>query len=222
MRGKRAHSIDRSGEYLHIFIFSSFRLASVVATSAWAAALAKFLSASAKSSSASPLYIDISRPHRAFYRNLIVPEVVSEISSRPVSVTAGYNLAPRFVMLFVGLPSLRGDALFGGPFSSWQVASSSTSLTSGEAAPDVNEPQPFALSGASPSLHARHEEQRFMFLLESFEWLHWWHGHDEARRVADSSVGILLREGKREGDWYGASQCGTQSNMFTPNPTLFI
>ena len=23
-----------------------------------------------------------------------------------------------------------------------------------------------------------------MFLLESFEWLHWWHGHDEVRRVA--------------------------------------
>ena len=37
-----------------------------------------------------------------------------------------------------------------------------------------------------------------MFLLKSFEWLHWWHGHDEARRVADRSVCILLREGKRE------------------------
>ena len=40
-----------------------------------------------------------------------------------------------------------------------------------------------------------------MFLLESLEWLHRWHGHDEARRLADSSVGILLREGEREGDW---------------------
>ena len=49
---------------------------------------------------------------------------------------------------------------------------------------------PFALSGASPSLHARHEEQRFLFLLESFEWLHRWHGHDEARRVADRRSGI--------------------------------
>jgi len=37
-----------------------------------------------------------------------------------------------------------------------------------------------------------------LFLLESFEWLHWLHGHSEARRVADSSVGILLREGERE------------------------
>ena len=49
---------------------------------------------------------------------------------------------------------------------------------------------PFALSVASPSLHARHEEQRFLFLLESFKWLHRWHGHDEARRVADRRSGI--------------------------------
>ena len=101
--------------------------------------------------------------------------------------------------LFLGLLSLRGDALFGGPFSSWQVASSPTSPASDKeaAAPDVDVPPPFALSGASPSLHARHEEQRFLFLFESFEWLHWWHGHDEARRVSDRSVGILLREASR-------------------------
>jgi len=73
-----------------------------------------------------------------------------------------------------------------------------TSPTSDAAAPDVDIPPPFALSGASPSLHARHKEQHFLFLLRSFEWLHWWHGHDEARRVADRSVGILLREGERE------------------------
>ncbi len=43
-----------------------------------------------------------------------------------------------------------------------------------------------------------------MLLLESFKWLHWWHGHDEeARRVADRSVGILLREGKREINRFG-------------------
>ena len=90
--------------------------------------------------------------------------------------------------------------MFGGPFSSWQVASSPTSPASDKeaAAPDVDVPPPFALSGASPSLHARHEEQRFLFLLESFEWLHRCHGHDEARRVAGRSVGILLREGERE------------------------
>ena len=28
--------------------------------------------------------------------------------------------------------------------------------------------------------------------------MHWWYGHVEARRVADCSSGILLREGKRE------------------------
>jgi len=90
-------------------------------------------------------------------------------------------------LLFIGIPSLRWDAFFGGPFSSWQVASSSTSPTSDAdaAAPDVDVPSPFALSGASPSLHARHEEQHFLFLfvLESLEWLHWWHGNDKARRV---------------------------------------
>ena len=80
-----------------------------------------------------------------------------------------------------------------GEFSSRQVASSSMSPTSDAAAPDVDVPPPFALSGASPSLHAQHEEHRFLFLLKSFEWLHWWHGPDEARRVADHSVGILLR-----------------------------
>jgi hypothetical protein len=78
----------------------------------------------------------------------------------------------------------------------WQVASSLTSPTL-DAAPDVDVPL-FALRGASPSLHAQHEEQRFLFLLESFEWLHWWHGHNKARRVADRSSGILLKEGKRE------------------------
>ena len=150
MHGKQPHSIDRSGEYLHIFIFASF---SAAATSAWAAALAKFLLASVK------LSIDIPRPRRAFYRNLVDPEVVSEISSSSISIPAGDNLAPHFVMLFVRLPSLRGDALFGGPLSSRQVASSSTSPTSDAAAPDVDvppprRPPPFAPSGASPSLHA--------------------------------------------------------------------
>jgi len=99
-------------------------------------------------------------------------------------------------LLFDGLPSLRGDALFGGPFSLWQVALSSMSQMSDAAAPNVDT-LPFALSGASPSLHARHEEQRFLFLLESFKWLHRLHGHDEARRVADRSSGILLREASR-------------------------
>jgi hypothetical protein len=98
-------------------------------------------------------------------------------------------------LLFYRLPPLQGDALFNGPFLSRQVVLSSTSPTSDAAAPDV---PPFALSGASPSLHAWHEEQRFLFLVESFEWLHWRHSHDKARRVSDCSSGILLREGETE------------------------
>ena len=80
----------------------------------------------------------------------------------------GHNTPPNpregdflFSPLFLGLLSLRGDALFGGPFSSWKVASSLTSPTSDAAAPDVDVlppfalvPPPFALSGASPFLHA--------------------------------------------------------------------
>jgi hypothetical protein len=58
------------------------------------------------------------------------------------------------LLLFVGLPSLRGDALFGGPFSSsWQVASSSTSPTLDEAAPDVDVPPPLhSVVQAHPSM----------------------------------------------------------------------
>ena len=73
----------------------------------------------------------------------------------------GHNTSPNpregtflFPPLFLGLLSLQGDALFGGPFLSWQVASSLMSPTSDAAAPDVDVPPPFALSGTSPFLHA--------------------------------------------------------------------
>jgi hypothetical protein len=125
-------------------------------------------------------------------------------------------------LLFVGLPPLQGDALFGGPFLSWQDALSSTSpmldavLTSptlDAAALDINVP-PFALSGASPSLHAQHEEQCFSFLMESFEWLHRRHSHNKARRVADCSVGISLREGETEmGDRDGQVAVVSDANL---------
>ena len=48
----------------------------------------------------------------------------------------------------------------------------------------------------------------FLFLLESFKWLHRWHGHDEARRVADRSVDFI--EGGREGDWTRRDGFGMQ------------
>ena len=77
---------------------------------------------------------------------------------------SGFNTMPPkplegdflFPPLFLGLLSLEGDTLFGGPFSSWQVVLSLTSPTSDadEAAPDIDVPPPFALSGASPFLHA--------------------------------------------------------------------
>ena len=65
------------------------------------------------------------------------------------------------------------------------------------AAPDVDVP-PFALNYASPSIHALHEEQCFLFLFELFECLHWWHSHDKTRRVVDCSIGISLRVGKKD------------------------
>ena len=52
-----------------------------------------------------------------------------------------------------------------------------------------------------------------MLLLESFEWLHRWHGHDEARRVADHSVGILLREGEREVGLIAAGSACTKEEI---------
>ena len=65
-----------------------------------------------------------------------------------------------------------------------------------------------------------------MFLLESFEWLHRWHGHVEARRVADRSVlGILLREGEREiGPVAAGSACKIEEKIiqFLFVETIFI
>ncbi len=65
-------------------------------------------------------------------------------------------------LLFVRLPPLQGNALLSGPFLLSQVASLLTSPTLDAAAPDVDTP-PFALRGASPSLHAQHKEQQFFF-----------------------------------------------------------
>ena len=110
--------------------------------------------------------------------------------------------------------------MFGRSFSSRQVALSSlTSPTSDAAAPNVNVPPPFALSGASPSLHARHKKQHFLFLLKSIECLHRWHSHDEVRRVADRSSGILLKEGERE---IGQVAAGSAWKFRGEDPTIPI
>ncbi len=74
--------------------------------------------------------------------------------------------------------------------------------------------------GGGPSM------QCFLFLLESFEWLHRWHGHVEAMRVADCSVlGILLREGEREiGPVAAGSACKIEEKIiqFLFVETIFI
>ncbi len=121
----------------------------------------------------------------------------SKCNTMPPNSLEGDFLLVSF-LLFVGLPALRGDALCGGPFLLWQVASLSTSPLLDTAAPEVDVLPPFALNGASPSLHAQHEEQCFLFLLKSFKWMHWRHGQGKARRVADCSSGISLREAEKE------------------------
>jgi len=125
----------------------------------------------------------------------------------------GHNTAPNPwegdfllvpLLIFITLPSLWGDGLFGRPFFSQQVAlSSPTSPRSDTAAPNINVPLPSALRGASPSLHAQHKEQCFLFLLESFEWLHRWQSHDEARRVADTVAAFYWGRvrGRLEKSW---------------------
>ena len=117
--------------------------------------------------------------------------------------------------LFVGLPPLGGDAFFGTLFLAWHDESSLMSPMSDAAAPNV---PPFTLSGASPSLHARHEEQHFLFLFESFEWMHQRHSHDEARRVADRSVGILLGGDWTSGEYHTIPLRGVYLNLHTRPP----
>ena len=89
---------------------------------------------------------------------LLIRSGVVDGHNTPPNPREGYFL---FSPLFLGLLSLRGDALFSGPFLSWQVASSLMSPTSDAAPPDVDVPPPFALvpppfalSGASSFLHA--------------------------------------------------------------------
>ncbi len=79
--------------------------------------------------------------------------------------------------LFFGLPTLRGDALFGASFS----------LEQEEVPPPPRASaivMPAALDGAIPSLHALHKMQRLLFFVESLVRLHRWHCHEAARAEA--------------------------------------
>ena len=60
-----------------------------------------------------------------------------------------------------------------------------------------------------------------MFLLESFEWLHRLHSHDEARRVADRSSGIwhFIEGGERE---IGQVAAGSAWKFRGEDPTIPI
>ncbi len=107
-------------------------------------------------------------------------------------------------LLFIGLPSLQGDGLFCGPFSSWQVASSCWVVVD---KPDVGRScsrrrrtaafctqwckyiPPCPTRGA-----AFFVPTRVIRMAASVAWPR----RGEEGMVADRSVGILLREGKRE------------------------
>jgi hypothetical protein len=91
-----------------------------------------------------------------------------------------------FPPLFFGLPTLRGDALFGALFS----------LEQKEAPPPPGASaivMPAALDGAIPSLQALHKEQR-LFFAESLVRSHCWHCHKAARADDNlSEIDILRR-----------------------------
>ncbi len=119
-----------------------------------------------------------------------------------------------FSSLFFGLPTLRGDALFGALFS----------LEQKEAPPP---PQalaivmPAALSGATPSLQALHEEQRLLFFTELLVRLHRWHCHEAVRAEDDLSVIDILRR-IRSGGSRSALAVSTEENVGRDNNTSSV
>ena len=110
-----------------------------------------------------------------------------------------------FTPLFFGLPTLRGDALFGASFS----------LEQEEAPPPPRASaivMPAALDGAIPSLHALHEEQRLLFFAESLVRSHRWHCHEAARAEDDLSELDILRR-IRSGGSRSAFAVSTEENL---------
>ena len=120
---------------------------------------------------------------------------------RPKSLEGDFLFSP----LFFGLPTLRGDALFGALFSLEQKEAPSPPGASGIV-------MPVALSGAFPPLHALHEKQRLLFFAELLVPSHRLHCHESARAEADLSVlDILWRI--RSGGSRSALAVSTEENL---------
>ncbi len=97
-----------------------------------------------------------------------------------------------FTPLFFGLPTFRGDALFGAIFS----------LEQNEAPPPPQATaivMPAALNGAISSFYPLNEEQRVLFFAEPLVRLHRWHCHEAARVEDDLSELDIMRRKKKWG-----------------------
>ena len=66
---------------------------------------------------------------------------------------------------------------------------------------------------AHPSIPDTRSSVFCSYCLESFEWLHRWHGHDEVRRVSHRSVGILFREERTSRGGGSACKLARRSNQ---------
>ena len=119
-----------------------------------------------------------------------------------------------FSPLFFGLPTLRGDALFGASFS----------LEQKEAPPPPRASaivMPAALDGAIPSLHALHETQRLLFFAESLVRSHRWHCH-EATRADDDLIELDILRRIRSGGSRSALAVSTEENLGREDSTSSV
>jgi hypothetical protein len=119
-----------------------------------------------------------------------------------------------FSPLFFGLPTLRGDALFGASFL----------LEQKEVPPPPRAlaiVMPATLNGAIPSLHALHKEQCLLFFAELLVRLHRWHCHEAARAEDDlSEIDILRRI--RSGGSRSTLAVSTEENLRREDNTSFV